>query len=34
MKQKAQRLEFEEAQKIKENLESIQSLEMNQIVRD
>jgi excinuclease UvrABC nuclease subunit len=34
MKQKASALQFEEANKIKIALESIQSLEANQIVRE
>jgi len=34
MKQKAKELKFEEASKIKQDLESIKSLEEKQIVRD
>jgi excinuclease UvrABC nuclease subunit len=34
MKQKAKELKFEEAQKLKENLEALASLEQNQIVRE
>jgi excinuclease UvrABC nuclease subunit len=34
MKQKAKELKFEEAAKIKQDLESIKSLEEKQIVRD
>jgi excinuclease UvrABC nuclease subunit len=34
MKQKASELKFEEASKLKQDLESLKTLEENQIVRD